>query len=58
LQTAGQHGFGLVDIRLTFEYEIIPVRNPAHSDPSGGRRRRGRFAGDCPDGTHDDAFFQ
>jgi dTDP-4-amino-4,6-dideoxy-D-galactose acyltransferase len=46
LQTAGQHGFGLVDIRLTFEHEIIPVRNPAHSDPPAGVGIRPAAAGD------------
>ena len=46
LQTAGQHGFGLVDIRLTFERVIMPSRDPVRSDPPAGVRIRPVEPGD------------
>jgi dTDP-4-amino-4,6-dideoxy-D-galactose acyltransferase len=49
LLTAGQHGFGLVDIRLTFEHEVAPARCPARSDPPAGVGIRPAAAGDLAD---------
>lgn len=46
LQTAGQHGFGLVDIRLTFERVLMPSRDPVRSDPPAGVRIRLAEPGD------------
>ena len=34
IQTAGQHGFGLVDIRVTFERVVMPSRDPASCRPA------------------------
>ena len=36
IQTAEQHGFGLVDIRGTFEHLMMNSREPIHADPSAG----------------------
>ena len=36
IQTAEKHGFGLVDIRVTFECMVMNSPGPAHSDPAAG----------------------
>jgi dTDP-4-amino-4,6-dideoxy-D-galactose acyltransferase len=46
LRTVGQHGFSLVDIRLTFEHKVMPARDLAGSDPRAGTRIRPATAGD------------
>ena len=46
LQTAGQHGFGLVDIRLTFERTVMSSHGPARSQLPAGIRIRLATPGD------------
>ena len=64
IQTAGQHGFGLVDIRVTFERVMMPSRDPVRPDPPAGVRIRpvepgdlAGLAGDCPDGARGKRVF-
>src|SRR6516164_9485521 len=46
LLTAGQHGFGLVDLRLTFERQAVSSSDPASSDLPAGISIRPAVPGD------------
>jgi dTDP-4-amino-4,6-dideoxy-D-galactose acyltransferase len=49
IQTAEQHGFGLVDIRLTFEHRMMDAPDPAPSDLPAGFHIRPVQPGDVPE---------
>jgi len=48
LQLAGRHGFGLVDIRVTFERVVMSSQDPAHPGPPAGVSLRPVQSDDLP----------
>ncbi len=48
IQTAEQHGFALVDIRVTFEREVMNLPDPARPDPPASVTIRPVQTGDLP----------
>ena len=48
IQTAGQQGFGLVDIRITFEQKVVKSHGPVRPDPPAGVALRQAQPADLP----------